>query len=97
MCRDASRRLRMRSEVSASSHDGAGREPEANGTCRQRLSSHRPGGCPWKSPPVESEKFREQLIKLYGEERGKKVKYAESFELCEYGRRPSPEDAVAAD
>ncbi len=38
----------------------------------------------------EAEKFRESLIQLYGEERGKAVKYAEAFELCEYGRRPSP-------
>lgn len=40
----------------------------------------------------EAEKFRDQLIKLYGEERGKKVKFAEAFELCEYGRRPTPEE-----
>ena len=40
----------------------------------------------------EAEKFRDQLIKLYGEERGKKVRFAEAFELCEYGRRPSPEE-----
>jgi LmbE family N-acetylglucosaminyl deacetylase len=38
----------------------------------------------------EAERFRDQLIKLYGEERGKKVKFAEAFELCEYGRRPTP-------
>jgi LmbE family N-acetylglucosaminyl deacetylase len=40
----------------------------------------------------EAEKYRDVLIKLYGEERGKKVKYAEAFELCEYGRRPSAEE-----
>lgn len=37
----------------------------------------------------EANRFRESLIQLYGEERGKAVKYAEAFELCEYGRRPS--------
>lgn len=37
-------------------------------------------------------KYREKLIELYGEKKGKKVKYAEAFELCEYGRRPSPEE-----
>ena len=37
----------------------------------------------------EAEKYRELLIKLYGEEKGKAVKYAETFEVCEYGRRPS--------
>jgi LmbE family N-acetylglucosaminyl deacetylase len=40
----------------------------------------------------DAEKNRDLLIKLYGEERGKKVKYAEAFELCEYGRRPSTEE-----
>ncbi|MHC4641922.1 MAG: PIG-L deacetylase family protein [Planctomycetota bacterium] len=37
-------------------------------------------------------KYRTKLIELYGEKKGKKVKYAEAFELCEYGRRPSPEE-----
>ncbi|MHC4425385.1 MAG: PIG-L deacetylase family protein [Planctomycetota bacterium] len=34
-------------------------------------------------------KYREKLIELYGEDKGKKVRYAEAFEVCEYGRRPS--------
>jgi LmbE family N-acetylglucosaminyl deacetylase len=37
----------------------------------------------------EADKYRDLLIKLYGEEKGKAVKYAETFEICEYGRRPS--------
>lgn len=36
-------------------------------------------------------KHRDKLIELYGEEKGKKVRYAEAFELCEYGSRASPE------
>jgi LmbE family N-acetylglucosaminyl deacetylase len=36
--------------------------------------------------------YRAKLIELYGEERGKKVRYAEAFELCEYGSRPSIEE-----
>jgi len=32
-------------------------------------------------------KHRDRLIALYGEDAGKKVRYAEAFELCEYGRR----------
>lgn len=35
-------------------------------------------------------KFRAVLIELYGEERGRQVRYAEAFELCEYGRRAAP-------
>jgi LmbE family N-acetylglucosaminyl deacetylase len=34
---------------------------------------------------------RDALITWYGLDKGKKVKYAEVFEICEYGRRVSPE------
>jgi len=36
--------------------------------------------------------YRDKLIELYGEEHGRKVHYAEAFELCEYGRQPGPEE-----
>jgi hypothetical protein len=39
-----------------------------------------------------ADKYREKLIELYGEDKGKKVEYAEAFELCEYGRRASKEE-----
>ena len=38
--------------------------------------------------------YRAKLIELYGEEAGKKVKYAEAFEICEYGRRPTQEEIL---
>ena len=38
----------------------------------------------------EAERFREALVRWYGLERGKAVKYAEAFEICEYGRQPTP-------
>jgi N-acetylglucosamine malate deacetylase 1 len=34
-------------------------------------------------------RFRDTLIKWYGVEQGAAVKFAEAFEICEYGRRPS--------
>ena len=40
----------------------------------------------------EANKFREALVKWYGEDRGKAVKYAEVFEICEYGRRPNADE-----
>ena len=40
----------------------------------------------------EADKARAVLLEMYGEEAGKAVKYAESFEICEYGRRPSSEE-----
>jgi LmbE family N-acetylglucosaminyl deacetylase len=33
-------------------------------------------------------RYRDKLVELYGEEQGKKVRYAEAFEICEYGSRP---------
>jgi len=33
--------------------------------------------------------YRAQLIALYGEQRGKQVKYAEAFQINQYGRQPS--------
>jgi len=35
---------------------------------------------------------REALIKWYGPEAAKQIKYAEAFEICEYGARPGAED-----
>jgi LmbE family N-acetylglucosaminyl deacetylase len=40
----------------------------------------------------EADKYRDLLIKLYGEEKGKAARYAETFEICEYGRRPSMDE-----
>lgn len=40
----------------------------------------------------EANRFRAALIEQYGEERGTAVKYAECFEICEYGRQPTREE-----
>jgi LmbE family N-acetylglucosaminyl deacetylase len=34
-----------------------------------------------------ADQYRDRLIALYGEERGKQVRYAEAFEICQYGRQ----------
>jgi LmbE family N-acetylglucosaminyl deacetylase len=39
-----------------------------------------------------ADSYRDALVKYYGEERGRKVRYAQAFEVCEYGRQPSPEE-----
>lgn len=41
---------------------------------------------------AEAKRFRSGLIKWYGEEHAEKVKYAEAFEICEYGRQPTDEE-----
>jgi LmbE family N-acetylglucosaminyl deacetylase len=40
-----------------------------------------------------ADRYRERLIELYGEERGSQVRYAEVFEVCEYGV-PLTEDSL---
>jgi LmbE family N-acetylglucosaminyl deacetylase len=40
----------------------------------------------------EADRYRELLVHWYGPERGKAVRYAETFEICEYGRRPSTDE-----
>ncbi len=37
-----------------------------------------------------ADQYRDKLIEIYGEEAGRQVRYAEAFEICEYGRRPTP-------
>ena len=41
-----------------------------------------------------ADRFRPKLIELLGEEKGKAVKYAESFEVCEYGTQPTREELM---
>lgn len=37
----------------------------------------------------EADRYREALVRRYGPERGNRIRYAEAFEICEYGRQPS--------
>jgi N-acetylglucosamine malate deacetylase 1 len=39
-------------------------------------------------------RFRPKLVELLGAEKGKAVKYAEAFEVCEYGTQPSREQLL---
>jgi N-acetylglucosamine malate deacetylase 1 len=41
---------------------------------------------------AEADRFRDELVKRYGPEKGKAVQAAEAFEVCEYGRQPTPEE-----
>jgi LmbE family N-acetylglucosaminyl deacetylase len=40
----------------------------------------------------EADRYREALIKWYGQEKGQAVKFAEAFEICEYGRQPTADE-----
>jgi len=39
-----------------------------------------------------ADSYRDALVKFYGEEQGRKVRYAQAFEVCEYGRQPSRDE-----
>lgn len=58
--------------------------PEENSKRREFLANN------WSGSITSKE--RESLNKWYGEEKGQKVQYAESFEICEYGRQPTDEE-----
>jgi N-acetylglucosamine malate deacetylase 1 len=45
-----------------------------------------------KRAEAVADRNREKLVELYGQEQGKKVRYAEAFEVCEYGRQPTAEE-----
>lgn len=41
---------------------------------------------------AEADRFRQSLVKWYGEAAAKEVKYAETFEICEFGRQPTDDE-----
>jgi len=45
----------------------------------------------WRKPRLKDD-VKQSLEKWYGNDRANSIKYAESFEICEYGRRPSDEE-----
>jgi len=45
----------------------------------------------WRKPKL-SDKIKQSLTKWYGAEKTKSIKYAEAFEICEYGGHPSDEE-----
>jgi LmbE family N-acetylglucosaminyl deacetylase len=41
---------------------------------------------------MQADKYRDALVEFYGEQRARGVRYAQAFEVCEYGRQPSREE-----
>lgn len=37
-------------------------------------------------------RYRDRLVELHGEEKGRQIRYAEAFELCQYGRQPTVDE-----
>jgi LmbE family N-acetylglucosaminyl deacetylase len=62
--------------------DGAGRKQRQDQVRRELAGRY--GG--------QANQYRDALVKYYGDEKGRAVKYAQAFEVCEYGRQPSAEE-----
>lgn len=41
---------------------------------------------------AQADQYRDLLVELYGGSKGRSVRHAEAFEVCEYGRQPSAEE-----
>ena len=39
-----------------------------------------------------ADRFRDRMVQEYGAAKAQSIGYAEAFEVCEYGRQPSPEE-----
>ena len=63
-------------------HEVPARETERRAWLHERMS---------RRLARDAERFRNLLIERYGNERGAKVRFAEAFELCEYGAPLTPE------
>lgn len=40
----------------------------------------------------EADRYRSSLLKWYGDDHGRSVRYAEAFEICEFGHQPTEEE-----
>jgi LmbE family N-acetylglucosaminyl deacetylase len=40
----------------------------------------------------QADSYRDALVKFYGPEKARAIRYAQAFEICEYGRQPSQDD-----
>ena len=41
---------------------------------------------------AQADSYRDALVKFYGPEKARAIRYAQAFEICEYGRQPSQDD-----
>jgi len=48
-----------------------------------------------KGQAAETKNSRSALVRWYGAEEADKIRFAEAFEICEYGRQPSSEEILA--
>ena len=81
----------MESQIQEGGADGhPGIYPEDEAGRKKRRDEVREGLA--KRYAAEADKYRDALVKFYGETQGRSFHYAQAYEVCEYGRQPSPAD-----
>src|SRR5690348_3741857 len=83
--------LLMPSQLQEGGADGhAGLYPEDESGRQRRTQEVRANLA--KRYAAQADKSRDALAKFYGPERARSVRYAQAFEICEYGRQPSQDE-----
>ena len=83
--------LLMESQIHEGGADGhAGLYPEDEGGRRSRREEVR--NILARRYATQADNYRDTLAKFYGPERARTVRYAQAFEICEYGRQPSQDE-----
>ncbi|MCX6620216.1 MAG: PIG-L family deacetylase [Acidobacteria bacterium] len=83
--------LVMESQIHEGGADGnPGLYPADEQARQQRREAVRTGLA--KRYARDADHYRDALIRAYGRQRGQSIRHAQAFEICEYGRQPSPED-----
>lgn len=84
--------LLMKSQIQEGGADGnASLYPENDPAARQRRDAEVRRNLANRYAR-EADKYRDVLAKFYGADKAKTIKYAQAYEICEYGRQPSEED-----
>jgi LmbE family N-acetylglucosaminyl deacetylase len=83
--------LLMESQIQEGGADGhAGLYPEDESGRQRRRQEVRTTLA--KRYAAQADNSRDALAKFYGPERARSVRYAQAFEICEYGRQPSQDE-----
>jgi LmbE family N-acetylglucosaminyl deacetylase len=83
--------LKMESQFIEGGANGYRVNAPADGPGRDKLRQQAREGFRRRAAAI-ADRHREKLVELYGAEAGKAARYAEAFEICEYGRRPSGDE-----
>ena len=83
--------LLMESQIHEGGADGkAGLYPEDEAGRKRRRDEVRTSLA--RRYAAQADTYRDTLVKFYGQEKGRAARYAQAFEVCEYGRQPSQDE-----